>query len=136
MSSPLSQVLILCSVISLFSTSVNSLILFDYNVIIVNVASSKVDVKCTLRGQGLGDHPMNPRDSYNIDVPIVVKGDNRVFCDFNVLTGTKRHGHFEIFDYDRDKNTCEGTSNCHWEIQGGGLCFIVGTNCNLFFKWQ
>lgn len=136
MSSPLSQVLTLCFVLSLFSTSVNSLILFDYNVLILNVASSKVDVKCTLRGKGLGDHPMKPNDSYNIDVPIVVKGDNHVFCDINVLGGNKQHGHFEIFNYDRDMNTCVGINNCHWEIQDVGLCFVVGTKCNLFFKWQ
>lgn len=122
--------------LSFFSSSyVNSLVLVDYHVAIINGVSSEVDVKCTLRGQGLDDHSINPKDLYIIDIPIVVKGDNHVFCDIT-LTGTKKHGHFEIFNYDRDFNTCDGDRNCYWKIQDGGLCFLGGTKCNLFFKWN
>lgn len=136
MTSPLCQVFILCFVLSFSSTCVNSVILFDYKISIKNKASETNEVHCILRGEDLGVHPFNPNDFYEVDIPIVVKGDNSVFCDVKLIVKQFKHGNFELFNFDRDKDSCDDNNTCHWEVQDGGLCLAVGDKCNLFFYWS
>lgn len=53
-----------------------------------------VDIDRTLRGKNLGDHNFNLNSVYNVDVSIIVKGDNTVTCNVKFL-GDQTHGTFQ-----------------------------------------
>lgn len=135
MASKLSHLLVLFFLLNFFYLSyVNSIILFSYNIYIVNGTPNSVDTHCYLRGGDVGDHPLAPNEFYTIGIPIVVKGDNHVFCD--IIFGGKK-GKFELFNYDRDLKSCDmDTHTCYWDVQEDGLCMRVGDHCILHFNWN
>lgn len=136
----LSRFFILCF---LFLASCgNSLILENYKLSIRSLMdTNKVVMSCNLRGQNLGEQTLSVGSFYTVDIPIIVKGDNRVFCDAKVL-GSSAHGNFEMFNFDRDRYICDGgstlkgTKTCNWQIQCLGMCFNVGGSCHLVLDWS
>lgn len=133
MASKLSQLLVIFFLFSFFSAYVNSA-LFTYRMYIYNATPKSVDIHCSARGQDLGDHPLNPKDFYKLELPIVDKGDNHIYCD---ITFGDKKGNFELFNYDRDVKLCESnTSTCYWDVQEDGLCLISGDHCVFHLNWN
>lgn len=129
-----SSLFIICFLL-IFSRFISSQIIYSVN--IENKASASAEFRCFLRGKDLGVHSgILPGSGPNyVDIPIIPKGDNSLTCDVT-LTQVGKHGHVELFNFDRDKNNCEAFGHfCRWEIQDGGMCMGSGADCNPFFKW-
>ncbi|KAM3232474.1 hypothetical protein P3L10_017833 [Capsicum annuum] len=120
--------------ISILSGSVSSQ--FSYTIDIENKVSEAADVHCFLRGQPVFQMKILG-GPHNIDVPVIVGGDNRLICDIALTVFLKKQGHFQLFDFETDKDRCNTAQrSCRWEIQDGGMCMGSGTACNPFLTWN
>ncbi|KAM3374657.1 hypothetical protein P3S68_013371 [Capsicum galapagoense] len=133
MASPLFIICFLVT-ISILSGSVSSQ--FSYTINIENKVSEAARVHCFLRGQPV--FQMKILDGpHNIEVPVIVGGDNRLICDIALTVFLKKQGRFQLFDFETDKNRCHiAERSCHWEIQDRGMCMGYRYSCNPFLPWN
>ncbi|KAM3232473.1 hypothetical protein P3L10_017832 [Capsicum annuum] len=74
---------------------------------------------------------------HNIEVPVIVGGDNRLICDVALTVFLKKQGRFQLFDFETDKNRCHiAERSCHWEIQDRGMSMGYRYSCNPFLPWN
>ncbi|KAG5602374.1 hypothetical protein H5410_033744 [Solanum commersonii] len=95
-------------------------------------------IDCFLRGKDVFQSKLIPGSDLNyIDIPIIPKEDNKLTCDIDLIVLSKKHAHFELFNFDRDKDNCDPIGHfCIWQILDEGTCMRSETSCKLFFPWN
>lgn len=107
-----------------------------YTVDIEHASSKPAVIYCTIR-QDVFKRVVLPGVGPNyIDIPIIPQGDNKITCDIDLIVLGTLHVHFDLFNFDRDRNNCDDGHFCSWEIQKEGVCMGSKTDCKLFFMWN
>ncbi|CAK9164604.1 unnamed protein product [Ilex paraguariensis] len=122
---------IISLLLTILSSSVNSLNLGEVNVLIINNMQAPLTHHCHSQGNDLGTKTIQQGKSFTWTSQIILKKSESYFCD---MSAGNLHGNFDIFETKRDFGRC-AESNCIWRVNRDGLYLFINNNYALQYHW-